>query len=57
MSQPGTAHSGDRQPSHMDDVDLPDDNDPRIDNGGVQINSGTPNHAFYLAATAPGGHA
>jgi Zn-dependent metalloprotease len=38
-------------------VDLPDDNDPRNDNGGVHINSGIPNHAFYLAATALGGHA
>jgi Zn-dependent metalloprotease len=27
------------------------------DNGGVHINSGIPNHAFYLAATAIGGHA
>ena len=42
----------------MDDyVDLPDDNDPRNDNGGVHINSGIPNHAFYLAATALGGYA
>jgi Zn-dependent metalloprotease len=42
----------------MDDyVDLPDDNDPNNDNGGVHINSGIPNHAFYLAATALGGHA
>ncbi|MDJ0355278.1 M4 family metallopeptidase [Paenarthrobacter sp. PH39-S1] len=58
MSHPGTAYSGDRQPGHMDDyVDLPDDNDPRNDNGGVHINSGIPNHAFYLAATALGGSA
>jgi Zn-dependent metalloprotease len=27
------------------------------DNGGVHINSGIPNHAFYLAATTIGGHA
>ncbi|MEV7888533.1 M4 family metallopeptidase, partial [Streptomyces sp. NPDC002817] len=27
------------------------------DNGGVHINSGIPNHAFYLAATTLGGHA
>lgn len=27
------------------------------DNGGVHINSGIPNHAFYLVATALGGHA
>ena len=36
-------------------VDLPDDNDPNNDNGGVHINSGIPNHAFYLLATALGG--
>jgi hypothetical protein len=36
MSAPGTAYDGDRQPDHMDGyVDLPDDNDPRNDNGGV----------------------
>ena len=27
------------------------------DSGGVHTNSGIPNHAFYLAATALGGHA
>ena len=37
--------------------DLPDDGDPRNDNGGVHLNSGIPNHAFYLAATAIGGNA
>jgi Zn-dependent metalloprotease len=58
MKAPGTAHKGDRQPAHMDHyLDLPDDNDPRNDNGGVHINSGIPNHAFYLAATAIGGKA
>jgi hypothetical protein len=29
----------------------------RHDNGGVHVNSGIPNHAFYLAATALGGSA
>jgi Zn-dependent metalloprotease len=58
MSKPGTAYDGDRQPGHMDGyVDLPDDGDPRNDNGGVHINSGIPNHAFYLAATKLGGQA
>jgi Zn-dependent metalloprotease len=58
MINPGTAYSGDRQPGHMDDyVDLPDNNDPRNDNGGVHINSGIPNHAFALAANALGGFA
>ncbi|MDP9346637.1 MAG: M4 family metallopeptidase, partial [Actinomycetota bacterium] len=58
MSAPGTAYDGDGQPAHMDDYrDLPDDGDPSNDNGGVHINSGIPNHAFYLAATAIGGDA
>jgi Zn-dependent metalloprotease len=58
MKAPGTAWQGDQQPGHMDAyVDLPDDNDPNNDNGGVHINSGIPNRAFYLAATALGGHA
>jgi len=58
MKEPGTAYDGDRQPAHMDHyVDLPDDNNPHNDNGGVHINSGIPNHAFYLAATALGGQA
>lgn len=52
MKAPGTAYDDpllgkDPQPSHMrnyvDDAD---------DNGGVHINSGIPNFAFYLAATA-----
>ena len=38
-------------------ADLPDDDDPAHDNGGVHLNSGIPNRAFYLAATAIGGHA
>jgi Zn-dependent metalloprotease len=58
MKEPGTAYDGDRQPGHMDDyVELPDDNDPRNDNGGVHINSGIPNRAFHLASVAIGGNA
>jgi Zn-dependent metalloprotease len=58
MKDPGTANQFDSQPGHMRDyVDLPDNNDPRNDNGGVHINSGIPNKAFHLAATALGGHA
>jgi Zn-dependent metalloprotease len=58
LKAPGTAFQGDSQPAHMRDYRrLPDDDDPRHDNGGVHINSGIPNHAFYLAATALGGHA
>jgi Zn-dependent metalloprotease len=55
MRAPGTAYDDDvlgkdPQPATMDDyVETSDDN------GGVHINSGIPNHAFYLAATAIGG--
>jgi len=57
MKAPGTAYDDpvlgkDPQPAHMRDyVETTDDN------GGVHTNSGIPNHAFYLAATALGGHA
>jgi Zn-dependent metalloprotease len=58
LKDPGSAYQGDRQPGHMDDyIDLPDDNDPANDNGGVHINSGIPNRAFFLAAEAIGGYA
>ena len=58
MKAPGTANDLDRQAGSMSGyADLPDDNDPAHDNGGVHINSGIPNRAFYLAATAIGGHA
>jgi Zn-dependent metalloprotease len=57
MKEPGSAYEDDvlgkdPQPGHMDDYD----NTPR-DNQGVHINSGIPNRAFYLCATAIGGHA
>ena len=62
MKDPGTAYDDpklggkDPQPGHMDRyVDLPDDEDD--DWGGVHINSGIPNRAFYLAATKLGGKA
>jgi Zn-dependent metalloprotease len=58
----GKAYQNDRllgtdpQPKHMRDfVVLP--NDDLNDNGGVHINSGIPNHAFYLVAMAIGGNA
>ena len=58
MKAPGSANDLDRQAGTMSGyADLPDDNDPANDNGGVHINSGIPNRAFYLAATAIGGHA
>ncbi|MCD9197309.1 M4 family metallopeptidase [Aeromicrobium wangtongii] len=57
MKAPGTAYDDDvlgkdPQPATMDDYVQTSD-----DNGGVHINSGIPNHAFYLVATALGGHA
>ncbi|MFT3798521.1 M4 family metallopeptidase [Microbacterium sp.] len=57
MKAPGTAYDDDvlgkdPQPAHLRDYVTTDD-----DNGGVHINSGIPNHAFYLVATALGGHA
>ena len=61
MKAPGTAYDDPRlgkdpQPAHMDDYEqLP--HDEANDNGGVHINSGIPNHAFYLAATTLGGNA
>jgi Zn-dependent metalloprotease len=52
MKEPGSAFEGDPQPGHMDDFVYTID-----DNGGVHINSGIPNKAFYLAATEMGGYA
>ena len=57
MRAPGTAYDDptlgrDPQPAHMDDYVV-----TRDDNGGVHINSGIPNRAFYLVATALGGYA
>ncbi|MFP5390444.1 MAG: M4 family metallopeptidase [Gammaproteobacteria bacterium] len=57
MKAPGTAYDDavlgkDPQPAHMKQFV-----DTVQDNGGVHINSGIPNHAFYLAATALGGYA
>jgi Zn-dependent metalloprotease len=52
MKAPGTAFDGDMQPSTMSGYVR-----TASDNGGVHINSGIPNHAFYLAASAIGGWA
>jgi Zn-dependent metalloprotease len=54
MKAPGTAYRGDPQPASMPAYkNLPDDD--ANDYGGVHTNSGIPNRAFYLAATAIGG--
>jgi Zn-dependent metalloprotease len=57
MSAPGTAYDDpvlgrDPQPASMRDYVRTDE-----DQGGVHINSGIPNRAFYLAASALGGFA
>lgn len=57
MKEPGTAYDDDvlgkdPQPATMDDYVQ-----TGRDNGGVHINSGIPNHAFYLTATTLGGNA
>jgi Zn-dependent metalloprotease len=57
MSNPGSAYDDpligkDPQPAHMDDYVRTHE-----DNGGVHINSGIPNRAFYLVATNIGGFA
>ncbi len=57
MKAPGTAYDDpllgkDPQPAHMKDYVK-----TSRDNGGVHINSGIPNHAFYLAAAEIGGYA
>jgi Zn-dependent metalloprotease len=57
MKAPGTAYNDpvlgkDPQPGHMNDyVSMVEDN------GGVHINSGIPNHAFYVVAREIGGFA
>ena len=57
MKNPGTAYDDpmlgkDPQPGHMNDYVQ-----TTSDNGGVHINSGIPNKAFYNVAMALGGHA
>ena len=57
MAAPGTAYDDDvlgtdPQPAHMRDFVV-----TASDNGGVHINSGIPNKAFHLVATALGGSA
>lgn len=57
MKAPGTAYDDDvlgRDPQPATMADYVETTD---DNGGVHLNSGIPNHAFYLVATALGGNA
>lgn len=55
LKAPGTAYNDpvlgqDPQPAHMDSY-----KDVSYDNGGVHINSGIPNHAFYVMSREIGG--
>ena len=57
LKAPGTAFDDDvigkdPQPAHMSDYMMTEN-----DSGGVHLNSGIPNHAFYLVAAALGGFA
>lgn len=57
LKAPGTAYDDpvigkDPQPAHMKNYDHTES-----DNGGVHINSGIPNYAFYLTAMELGGYA
>ena len=57
MKNPGSAYDDDvlgkdPQPGHLDDYVETED-----DNGGVHLNSGIPNRAFYLVAEQLGGNA
>jgi Zn-dependent metalloprotease len=56
LAMPGTAYDDpvlgkDPQPAHMSGYVK-----TRADNGGVHINSGIPNHVFYIVATSLGGN-
>ncbi|MEU9111417.1 M4 family metallopeptidase [Streptomyces sp. NPDC048483] len=57
MKEPGTAYDDDVLGKDPQPATMAGYVDTTDDNGGVHINSGIPNHAFYLAATALGGNA
>ncbi|MFC9760071.1 M4 family metallopeptidase [Streptomyces sp. NPDC056921] len=59
LAAPGTAYDDPRMGKDPQSADMEHDAAMRLhqDNGGVHINSGIPNRAFYLAATAIGGNA
>ena len=57
MKAPGTAYDDPNLGKDPQPGDMSGYVDTDSDNGGVHINSGIPNRAFYLAATALGGHA
>ncbi|MFJ3664990.1 M4 family metallopeptidase [Streptomyces sp. NPDC090106] len=57
MKAPGTAYDDDVLGKDPQPAIMADFVRTGRDNGGVHINSGIPNHAFYLLATELGGHA
>jgi Thermolysin metallopeptidase, alpha-helical domain/Thermolysin metallopeptidase, catalytic domain/Emfourin len=57
MKAPGTAYDDPRLGTDPQPATMAGYVETTDDNGGVHINSGIPNHAFYLAATAVGGPA
>ncbi|MFF6977461.1 M4 family metallopeptidase [Streptomyces sp. NPDC008343] len=57
MKEPGSAYDDDVLGKDPQPATMADYVRTGRDNGGVHINSGIPNHAFYLAATALGGNA
>ncbi|MFI1568663.1 M4 family metallopeptidase [Streptomyces sp. NPDC020490] len=57
MKEPGTAYDDDVLGKDPQPATMAGYVRTGRDNGGVHINSGIPNHAFYLVASALGGHA
>jgi hypothetical protein len=57
MKAPGTAYDDPRLGKDPQPADMSGYVETSDDNGGVHLNSGIPNRAFHLAATAIGGHA
>ncbi|WP_082553241.1 protealysin inhibitor emfourin [Phycicoccus sp. Root101] len=57
MKAPGTAYDDPRLGKDPQPATMAGYVETTDDNGGVHTNSGIPNHAFYLAATAIGGNA
>jgi hypothetical protein len=57
MKAPGTAYDDPRLGTDPQPADMAGYVSTTDDNGGVHINSGIPNRAFYLVATAIGGRA
>ncbi|MEO6510262.1 MAG: M4 family metallopeptidase [Nocardioides sp.] len=57
MANPGTAYDDPKLGKDPQGASMDQYVDTQDDNGGVHLNSGIPNRAFQLAATAIGGHA